>query len=94
MSHTDYTQKNHSGTVTCRSDKCKARIRFIKRKNGKMMPVDAERVSFGVDSPANIDRIATKDGDILVNPPQGTEGFVPHHITCKDVDRFRERRGK
>lgn len=79
-------------TAICRSEKCRAKIRFIKRENGKLMPVDAKKVSFGVDSPPNIDRIVTESGQILINPPVGTEGYIPHHTTCLDVERFRERR--
>jgi hypothetical protein len=74
--------------ATCK--KCGARIRFIKTRRGKYMPVDPERVT--VDDADTGTLLISDEGEVVRVGFEETEvqdGFVSHFATCPNADDFR-----
>lgn len=65
--------------VSCRGEKCGAKMFFVEGPNGKPMPLNAELTTVMLP-PEEPDR-----------PWRLVRGHVPHHITCPDSDKFRNR---
>lgn len=73
---------------------CGAPIVWIALKNGKMHPVDEEKVYYKQDG--GKDRIVTRDGSVvagtIVTPPDDEAlkvGYSSHFATCPFADEFR-----
>lgn len=78
----------------CRS--CGQRIRFIRMKSGKSMPVDERLVNYKLASGGQ-DRIVTPAGEVVVcntgvdaNEDDGF-GYVSHFATCPNARQHRMR---
>lgn len=69
----------------CKS--CGAKIRFIKTKTGKWMPVNADPISYKSDSDGK-DKIVTPEGEVVtcksrVRLEEATGvGYISHFATC------------
>ena len=76
----------------CRS--CGAKIRFIKMKSGKSMPVNEKIVNYKTD-PHGKERIVTPGGDVVacvtgINADEATGfGYVSHFATCPNARNHR-----
>lgn len=81
----------------CRA--CGARMLFIKTKNGKTMPVDAEAVRF-VPDPAGRNLYVLEDGSVVhgtAPEPDDKDvhtGYISHFATCTEPNFFRKPRKK
>lgn len=77
----------------CRS--CGKRIRFIRMKSGKSMPVDDTILNYKVD-PKGKERIVTPGGDVVacvtgVSADEATGfGYISHFATCPNANRHRK----
>lgn len=77
----------------CRS--CGKRIRFIRMKSGKSMPVDDAILNYKVD-PKGKERIVTPGGDVVacvtgVSADEATGfGYISHFATCPNANRHRK----
>ena len=77
----------------CRS--CGKRIRFIRMKSGKSMPVDDAILNYKVD-PKGKERIVTPGGDVVacvtgVSAGEATGfGYISHFATCPNANRHRK----
>lgn len=74
----------------CRS--CGKRIRFIRMKSGKNMPVDERFVNYKLAADGK-ERVVTPAGDVVAciigvdaNEADGF-GYVSHFATCPDANR-------
>lgn len=75
---------------------CRARIMFLKTRNGKTAPVDADAVEFVPDvngralyvlpDGTTAHGVAPKPGD-----PDVHIGYISHFATCTNPDFFRKR---
>lgn len=80
--------------ATCRA--CGARMLFIKTKNGKTMPVDAESVRFVPDL-AGKNLYVLEDGSVVhgtapeAGDPDVHVGYISHFATCTNPDFFRKK---
>ena len=80
--------------ATCRA--CGARMLFLKTKNGKTMPVDAESVRFVPDL-AGKNLYVLADGSVVHGAPPAPEdpdvhvGYISHFATCPKAHYFRRR---
>lgn len=69
----------------CRN--CGKRIRFIKMKSGKSMPVDERFVNYHLNKAGN-ERIVTPEGEVVVcttgiGPDKADGyGYISHFATC------------
>ena len=75
---------------TCRA--CGYRIRWIKTKNGKSMPCNAQAVRFTPGG--GPDTFVTKEGKVergKRDKAGSAVGYISHFATCKQADRFRKR---
>ena len=76
----------------CRS--CGAKIRFVKMKSGKSMPVNEKIVNYKTD-PHGKERIVTPGGDVDacvtgINADEATGfGYVSHFATCPNARSHR-----
>lgn len=76
----------------CRS--CGAKIRFVKMKSGKSMPVNEKIVNYKTD-PHGKERIVTPGGDVVacvtgINADEATGfGYVSHFATCPNARNHR-----
>lgn len=64
--------------LPCRG--CGARMFFVTGPNGRLMPLNAE-----------LSTIAVRPEDDA-QPWALVRGYIPHHITCPDRDKFRKPR--
>ena len=70
---------------------CGAEIRFLNTSEGKLMPVNAEAVSYEPD-PNGLFTLLGPGGHIergRLAVAGSRIGYVPHWVTCPDADRFR-----
>lgn len=80
----------------CKS--CGQRIRFIRMKSGKSMPVNEQFVNYKLD-PSGKDRIVTPSGDVVacISGVYASEadgyGYVSHFATCPEANQHRRRTG-
>lgn len=78
----------------CRS--CGQRIRYIRMRSGKLMPVNDLLVNYKADSKGK-ERIVTPGGDVVacvtgVSADEASGfGYISHFATCPNADRFRKR---
>lgn len=78
----------------CRS--CGKRIRWIKMRSGKSMPVDDIIINYRLD-PQGKERIVTPGGDVVacvtdVNSDEASGfGYISHFATCPNANRHRRR---
>lgn len=75
---------------TCRA--CGYRIRWIRTKNGKSMPCNAQAVRFTPGG--GPETFVTEDGKVeRGRRRQDGEktGYISHFATCPEADRFRKR---
>ncbi|WP_431935768.1 5'-3' exonuclease [Micromonospora sp. RP3T] len=78
----------------CKSDNCRAKIRWAKTVDGKRMPVD-----FAPDPGGNLVRVMVAAGDWRIRvlaagetPPADLPRWTSHYATCPDADAFRPKR--
>lgn len=78
----------------CKSDNCRAKIRWARTVDGKPMPVD-----FAPDPGGNLVRVMVARGDWRIRVlaagetvPDGTPRWTSHYATCPDADKFRPNR--
>lgn len=77
----------------CRSDNCRAAIRWGVTVDGKRIPVDV-----APDPAGNLVRVMVARNDWRIRvlaegevPPPGTHRWTSHYATCPDADQFRNR---
>jgi len=82
-------------TANCRA--CGAEIMFIKTRNGKTMPVDAQSMWFVPDLSGKC-LYVLPDGTTMHGVPGKPDdpdrhiGYISHFATCPEADRFRKAR--
>ena len=76
--------------MKCRN--CGKEIRFMRTRNGKMMPVDTGRIFY---KDGNKDRLITETGEVIsceIVHPLDDElqgfGYMPHFATCKKFKKL------
>lgn len=80
-------------TTNCKS--CGARIRFIKNRIGRWIPVDDYPVNYKADRDGK-DRLVKPDGDVItckagVNKNEATGiGYASHFATCPNAAAHRK----
>ena len=78
----------------CRS--CGKRIRFIRMKSVKSMPVDEIVVNYKIDA-CGKDRIVTLNGEVVIGikdvAPEIADGigYISHFATCPNAAKHRKR---
>ena len=76
--------------MNCRS--CRAEIKFIKLKSGKLIPVNSVKKRI-IKGEGNV-RIVTESGDIVsgrYDPEGDIVGYVSHFATCPNASKHRRR---
>lgn len=75
----------------CKS--CGAEIIWIKTRNGKAMPCDAEPVPYRESFSGGM-KLVTKAGDVVPGHYDGTSkdfAFISHFATCPNANRHRRK---
>lgn len=77
---------------TCRS--CGAKLKWIKTKAGKNIPVDPEHVDWA-DADVGMTLVREEDGTVATKDTEDSRKrgtwYTSHFATCPDADDWRER---
>lgn len=80
----------------CQCRSCGQRIRFIRMKSGKSMPVNERFVNYKL-APEGKDRVVTPNGEVVsyivgVNVMEADGyGYVSHFATCPSANQHRRK---
>lgn len=84
-------QRQEASKSVCRG--CGAKIRWIRMKSGKMMPVDPEPIPYKTELPSpKKQTLVTEDGRVVsgfLDLESEKVGYVSHFATCPSAGRFR-----
>lgn len=84
-------QRKETSKSVCRG--CGAKIKWIKMKSGKMMPVDPEPIPYKTELPSpKKQTLVTEDGRVVsgfLDLESDKIGYVSHFATCPSAGRFR-----
>lgn len=84
-------QGKETNKSVCRG--CGAKIKWIKMKSGKMMPVDPEPIPYKTELPSpKKQTLVTEDGRVVsgfLDLESDKIGYVSHFATCPSAGRFR-----